>query len=140
MTVTADMRAAAHDLNVRFTYRPDPKWDDRWTVLRRSNEGDCDDYAVTIAWDLSGRSIWRMLRNVARGRARFWRCETAHNVPHIIFEWDGYYIDNMHARWLDGRPHFDHRRVRLPMVLLKLLGVLRLAVVTVVLIGAAVLL
>lgn len=127
MTVTPEMRAEMHALNVRFAYNRDPRWNDQWTILRRSNEGDCDDYAVTLAWALSGRSVIRMLRNVARGRAEFSRCETARGEAHMVLRWDGWWIDNIQRRWTADRPHHKHRRQSVAWVVLKLIGTLRLA-------------
>lgn len=108
------MRDPLDDLRARYSYRVETR--DRWTILSAPVgwlSGDCDDFALTAAWLLAGRSIWRMLWWIATFRLMPWSTVTEWGAPHM-------------ALWVRGRgwicnihPEFGpcRHRLRLPYIL-----------------------
>jgi hypothetical protein len=80
----ADWIDPLDDLRLRFLYRSEVK--DRWSVLTAPEgplEGDCDDFAVTAAWILSGQSWRRLLWNIATLRMVLWSVKTPWGAGHV---------------------------------------------------------
>lgn len=118
----ADWVDPLDDLRLRFSYQAEVK--DRWTILDSESGplvGDCDDFSITAAWLLSGRSWRRLIANIALFRMVPWSGVTDAGEWHM-------------ALWVRGRgwicnihPKFGPRRLRrrLPYVLpLFLIGAL----------------
>lgn len=123
MTISLEMTVLAQSLNRRFEYEADSWFWDRWSILKDTPaRGDCDDYALTLAWLLSGCSMRKLIRNIWRGRVTFMHCVTDNGEDHLILGWGGYWIDNMGQQWLKHMPHNGHSRVSVPIVYAKMLG------------------
>lgn len=102
------------DLRRRFVYRGEAR--DRWSILVAQSGplvGDCDDFALTVAWLVSGQSWSRLLVNIALFRIVPWNVVTDRGTGHM-------------ALWVRGRgwicnihPQFGPRRFRrrLPYIL-----------------------
>lgn len=79
------------DLRARFRYRSEES--DRWNLLTAPAgplRGDCDDFALTALWLLSGRSWPRLLWLVMTFQMMLWFVRTSADVPHM-------------ALWVRGR-------------------------------------
>lgn len=101
------------NLNARFTYVSDrDQHGDRlaWFVLTSYGpvRGDCEDYALTLAWLASGgwlRFIWHL----ATGRWQLWT-GTAGTQRHAVLRdgRTGLWADNIQKRWVrDLGPGYD---------------------------------
>lgn len=130
MTDTTD--AALRDLRRRFTYRPDGGLD-RWRILRAPAGplvGDCEDYALTLAWILAGKSLARFWLDLVLCRSVIWFCLSPRGRGHAMLWRRGRgWSDNIYRGW---SPRPRHRRLfpmLAPLVALKfgVAAVLRLA-------------
>lgn len=105
-----DLSALA-DFLARFEYRADDQ--DRWTLLVHDPKGDCEDFALTVAWLLAG-GWWRFWWGVITFRFVFWQCWARgdRSAPHIALWVRGKgWIDNIH-------PNFGARQhpLRFPLL------------------------
>jgi len=106
----------------RFTYRPDPKWNDRWDVMQGADmQGDCDDFALTVAHRICG-SRGKVLWWVLTRRLGFHMCRTKSGELHLYLEYQGYKAENIYRSWSKELPFSDMFRVPAWLVLLKLFG------------------
>lgn len=94
------------DLNARFTYASDgDQHGDRpaWFVLTDDGpvKGDCEDYALTLAWLECGRSWPRFLWSLLRGRWQIWS-GTAGDTRHAVLRdgRTGEWADNIWREWM----------------------------------------
>jgi len=72
------------DLKKRFKWTAEKV--DRWTILDAPNGtllGDCDDYAITAAWIIAGRSRLRMIWNAFTCKAVMWNVRTTSGQVHM---------------------------------------------------------
>lgn len=114
-------QAAADLLNSRFQYRPDGI--DSWRILDTSRpavRGDCDDYAVTIAWLIADQSPRRFFWMLMTGQFRFIFCLTKRGVRHFVLSHRGRYIDNIQGDWFTEFPYRKILTFRLIVPLAKL--------------------
>ena len=67
---------------------------DSWQI---TTKGDCDDFAISVAWIVSGHSLIRLWLNILFFRVRFYRVMA--NAPHAVLYYRGQYIDNIKPNW-----------------------------------------
>jgi len=95
---------AVEKVNGLFVYEYDKvqyNASDYWRVLdvdAEKDEGDCEDYALTVAWLLAGRSrikfLWMLLTR------KFRICYvTVNGGGHAILHHEGLYVDNWKRKW-----------------------------------------
>jgi len=75
----------------QFKYEPDGI--DSYHILKEGGAGDCDDFAVTVAYLLSG-GILKFWLDVWTFRITFHRVKTS-NGTHLVLKYKGMYIDNI---------------------------------------------
>jgi len=88
------------ELNNKWEYRSDEL--DGWTV---TSEGDCDDYALTVAWIAADHSWVKFWWDVATFKTLFYRVKTENGTPHLILRHKSVYIDNRYKQWLIENPY-----------------------------------
>lgn len=96
--------AALKDLNTRFIYRSDTR--EKWRILKDAGTvwGDCEDYGLTLAWILSGRSMTRFWINILTFRFVIWHCLSPRGVGHAILWVHGHgWVDNIQRRFVSRR-------------------------------------
>lgn len=92
------------ELRQKFRYVGDKK--DKWTILCGENwGGDCDDFALTALWLISGKSWLRFWWMIITFQAMFWQASTP-GGPHIML-WvkEKGWIDNWYRKWSSGPRH-----------------------------------
>jgi len=92
------------DLNKRFVYTREKH--DKWTILddpQGSLEGDCDDYALTVAWLLAGKSRFKLFLGILFCRYVLWYC-TYDVGGHIILRYKGRWVDNIQKVFFEELP------------------------------------
>jgi hypothetical protein len=95
MTLSEAIDAVAR----KFVYKADrlPLYDS-WRVMREKNgmlHGDCDDFAVTAFWLLSGRHLGRFLLHALLTHSyRFHYTTSKSGVPHLVASYEGQFFDN----------------------------------------------
>jgi hypothetical protein len=97
------------DLNEFFVWTPDGRLDS-WRVLRDDSDamfrGDCDDYAVTVAYLESGSSWMRFWWRLVTRQQVFWYTKTSQGDAHLmLWIWGKGWIDNIN-------PTFGKRKFR----------------------------
>jgi predicted transglutaminase-like cysteine proteinase len=88
------------DFNKHFTYVSDGRRRDRWHIMKRKPyRGDCEDYALTVLYNLKGRSLLRMFLSLIKRQSRIRHCKVNGN-GHATLKYKGKYIDNGYKRWV----------------------------------------
>ena len=86
------------ELNKHFVYTPDRG--DRWHIMKRKPyKGDCEDYALTVLYNIKGRSIIRMFLSLIKRQSKIKHCKVNGN-GHAVLKYKGKYIDNGYKRWV----------------------------------------
>ena len=85
-----------------FQYKADGI--DSWRIINDDPMGDCDDFAITAAYIISG-SLVRMWFNIVTFRMVFLRVHTG-TEAHIVLRYKGRYIDNISPAWRDERGYW----------------------------------
>jgi hypothetical protein len=105
-----DKSAVLRKLVTQFKYTPDSDLYklEVWRVLRGNYiVGDCEDFALTLGYRLSGNSIIRLVKNLIVGRyklAVFRHKETGMLHGALLDTSDMLFADNIASRWHDGDP------------------------------------
>jgi len=74
---------------------------DYWRVLdvdSEKDEGDCEDYALTVAWLLAGCSRIKFLTMLFTGKFKICYV-TVNGGGHAILQHEGFYVDNWKRAW-----------------------------------------
>jgi len=82
------------EFNDRWTYEADRI--DGWSLTSR---GDCDDYALSVAWIMAEHSWVRFWTNVWTFKTTFHRVRTDSGDAHIVLKHKGLFIDNIKREW-----------------------------------------
>lgn len=111
------------DLTTRFSYKADSSLD-TWRILSNptgSLVGDCDDFAATALWAISG-SMWSWWWSVITFRAVFWLCNTTAGVKHVVLHHSDYgWIDCIYPEWNPTCKHTQVVPFIAPIIAIKLL-------------------
>ena len=83
-----------------FAYKADGPLN-TWRIVVKEPLGDCNDFAITAAYILSGESLVRMWLNICLFRMVFLRVHTG-TEPHAVLKYKGQYIDNITKGWSDS--------------------------------------
>ena len=91
------------DVVDNFEYTPDPmRYDvaDCWRVMKeKPYKGDCEDFSLTVLYNLSNRSYWKMFWYLLTGRAKI-HYVTINDAGHAVLRWELYYTDNITKKWV----------------------------------------
>lgn len=111
------------DLKARFTWRPD-NWIESYHILPAHGpvRGDCDDFAMTVGYELSGRSFIKFLWFMITFQHVYWIVRDPTGGPHMCIWARGYgWSDNWHSQWNQAvTPHKKRYPMPWPIVLVKL--------------------
>lgn len=107
------MSGALDNIQSRFIYTKDGRVD-TWSVTKGNGpiEDDCDGYALTMLWKLSGENWFRFWWLQLSFQACFWYVTSYNGNGHAILWYKGWWTDNMEDGWYKTR-HMRHTR-RLP--------------------------
>lgn len=101
--------ALAH-LQRRFDYAPDGRWPS-WRIMPDDDgvmTGNCNDYALTLAYQCAGGSILRLILDLVLLRSLIWICITDDGELHAALRHRGYWADNIAPVWAK---RCAHRRI-----------------------------
>lgn len=93
---------------------------DTWSI---GTGGDCDDFAVTLAWRLADEDLLNFLWGILTKEFTFIYVRAAGTgEPHLVLEYGGLCADNLMPGWYPRRdmPHTNPREALRIQVLLKL--------------------
>ncbi len=102
-----------------FVYRADVV--DGWRILTADDPtGDCDDYALTAAYIVSG-GLWALWWGVLTRRVQFWYCKDPNDADHLQLFIKGHgWTDNWHRKWSAEAQHKNRYLAMLPIVAWKM--------------------
>lgn len=107
------------EFNKKFRYKSDRV--DSWRNLTKTSdvEGDCDDYAWTVAC-LTEPNFFKRWGKIIIGDISFLRVFTSWGEPHLILHIDGKgYIDNIEKYWMGGQPYRFRERASILRIIVK---------------------
>ena len=95
-----NLTEAVQYVSSRFVYRPDRlKIFDSWRVMKETDGklvGDCDDFAITVFWQLSNNNLFVFLFHLLiTHRYRLYNVRTIDDEPHIVGSYKGIWFDNI---------------------------------------------
>jgi predicted transglutaminase-like cysteine proteinase len=90
---------AATAVNAFFVYKAD-KRDEHKILSPEKPAGDCEDYALSVAYYLAGRKKCRLLTGLIRGTYQLRQCRDPQGQPHYVLLHRNRYIDNQLKRWV----------------------------------------
>ena len=89
-------------LNKKFKYRKDTDQygkRDAWFIMKQPPYvGDCEDYSLTLLYNLKDRSLLKMLISLLIRESKILRC-TVNGNGHAVLRYRGKYIDNNFKEW-----------------------------------------
>ena len=89
-------------LNKKFKYRTDADQygnRDAWFIMKQPPYvGDCEDYSLTLLYNLKGRSHLKMFLSLLIRESKILRCTVKGN-GHAVLRYRGKYIDNNFKEW-----------------------------------------
>jgi predicted transglutaminase-like cysteine proteinase len=79
----------------KYVYDSERHGFDRWVILKEPPyEGDCEDYAITLLWLMSGKSMINFWINVITMQVQLRRVITKKGEGHVVLRIGNLYIDN----------------------------------------------
>tara|TARA_B110000211_G_C13633158_1_gene358348 strand:- start:53 stop:451 length:399 start_codon:yes stop_codon:yes gene_type:complete len=115
-------------INDRYDYKFDQdqyQVADLWKVMALKDGrlvGDCEDYALTVLWYLSGESLMKFVWNLLTYRARIWYVTVPGGGGHALLEFDGKFIDQWKMEWTPKNVYegvFDFKFYYNPLIVLR---------------------
>lgn len=97
-----DIEKASSIVNAKFRYKTDPEqysWRDAWRIIPPSGEGDCEDYSISIIFELAERKWWKFILYILLHKATIYHVKTPNN--HAVLRVGDKYIDNRFQIWMD---------------------------------------
>ena len=68
---------------------------DHWRIMKEHPHiGDCEDYALTLLWLISGKSMWKFWWNLITFKAQIRRVITKNGGGHAILRYGDQWADN----------------------------------------------
>jgi predicted transglutaminase-like cysteine proteinase len=91
------------ELNKSFKYVKDSDQfgsRDAWYIMKLPPyEGDCEDYSLTLLYNLKDRSVTKLLLSLLIRESKLCFCKVD-GVGHAVLKHKGQYIDNIQKRWV----------------------------------------
>jgi len=79
----------------KYLYDDDQYGSDTWHIIKEPPyEGDCEDYALTLLWLMSGKSMVNFWINVITMQAQLRRVITKKGEGHVVLRIGNLYADN----------------------------------------------
>lgn len=97
------------DFIQRFVYKPDKKglFGGQWRILDTdldAPEGDCEDFALTIAWIMADKKLFPFIRSILNKDVQIWTGTSLNDERHAMLRATVYgkwmWIDNIYKFWM----------------------------------------
>ena len=75
---------------------------DSWRILDKNGKGDCEDYALTVAWIFSDRNFFKFLK-IFKSKELILHYVTVNGEGHAVLEYNGRFVDNIEKRTLSKK-------------------------------------
>ena len=71
-----------------------------WYIMReKPYEGDCEDFALTVLYNIKNRSVFKMLLSMTFLQSKIHYCTAPNGVLHNTLRYKGWYTDNWEFKW-----------------------------------------
>jgi len=91
----------------KFEYKEDKKGiiGGQWRILDSDDpKGDCEDFALTVAWIMNDRSMWKLIKSILRKDVQIWTGVSKYGERHAMLRADvnnkWMWIDNIYKFWM----------------------------------------
>lgn len=92
------------ELNKNFKYVKDSDQygsRDAWYIMKQKPyHGDCEDYSLTLLYNLKDRSVTKLLLSLLIRESKICFCKV-NGVGHAVLKYKGRYIDNIQRKWVE---------------------------------------
>ena len=92
------------ELNKKFVYKKDFQQfgaRDAWYIIKQEPyHGDCEDYSLTLLYNLKDRSVNKLLLSLLIRESKICFCKVD-GVGHAVLKYKGRYIDNIQKKWVE---------------------------------------
>ena len=92
------------ELNKSFKYVKDTdqyESRDAWYIMKQKPyHGDCEDYSLTLLYNLKDRSVTKLLLSLLIRESKICFCKVD-GVGHAVLKYKGRYIDNIQKKWVE---------------------------------------
>ena len=104
ITLTVEDLITLQDVSDNFIYVSDRDQfgkRDCWYIMHDlPYRGDCEDFALTVLYNLKEKSLLRMLVSLTLLQAKIHFCASPNGTPHATLRYKGWYTDNWQREWL----------------------------------------
>jgi predicted transglutaminase-like cysteine proteinase len=94
------------ELNKKFVYKKDFQQfgaRDAWYIMKQEPyHGDCEDYSLTLLYNLKDRSVNKLLLSLLIRESKICFCKV-NGVGHAVLKYKGQYIDNIQKKWVEKK-------------------------------------
>ncbi len=91
------------DVSKNFTWLSDADQfgkREAWYIMREKPYlGDCEDFALTVLYNIKGRSVFKMLMSMTFLQSKVHYCTAPNGVLHNTLRYKGWYTDNWEYKW-----------------------------------------
>lgn len=118
---------AVREVASRFRYIGDERQygkREKWKIMRAEEgplEGDCEDFALTVLWNIADKSMWKFWWLVCTFQAMIWFTKTERGNGHAMLWYRGRWVDNIYSTWSDKPRHPRYFPYVAPLMALKML-------------------
>ena len=111
MKITDKMADSLADVTENFEYLSDTKQfqaRDAWYIMKEAPYiGDCEDYALTVLYNICNRKIFVMALSLLIGRSKICFTISPSGGGHAVLRHRGLYTDNWQKEWLTKQDYID---------------------------------
>ena len=111
LMITDEMQDQLVDVVENFIYTTDMNQyakREAWYIMKeKPYHGDCEDFALTILYNLCGRSVVKLLFSIFIGRSKICYTKSPKGGGHAVLRYKGLYTDNWQDAWLTKQDYID---------------------------------
>ena len=111
MRITDKMQDELVEVVENFTYVSDSDQfgkREAWYIMKeKPYRGDCEDFALTILYNICNRKIFVMMMSILIGRSKICFTKSPRDGGHAVLRHRGVYTDNWQKEWLTKQDYLD---------------------------------
>ena len=111
MRITDKMQDELVEVVENFTYVSDSDQFGKrgaWYIMKeKPYRGDCEDFALTILYNICNRKIFVMMMSILIGRSKICYTKSPRDGGHAVLRHRGLYTDNWQKEWLTKQDYLD---------------------------------
>ena len=111
MRITDKMQDELVEVVENFTYVSDSDQfgkREAWYIMKdKPYKGDCEDFALTILYNICNRKIFVMMMSILIGRSKICYTKSPRDGGHAVLRHRGLYTDNWQKEWMTKQDYLD---------------------------------